>query len=238
MKTISLDRILQSQGIGSRKTCRAIIADGLVSIGGHLVDNWSAEFDPAGLYFSLDDQDFEYLEHLYLAMNKPTGYECSRKPVHHPSVLSLLPERFVNRDIQPVGRLDQDTGGLLLLSDDGQFIHAQSSPKKHQAKTYRVGVDRPVEPALLALLLAGVQLLDEPGPLRALECVQTGSHSLELSIDQGKYHQVRRMIAAAGNHCTALARDAIGGLTLAALGLAPGEWCLLSAAQRQLLVPV
>jgi 16S rRNA pseudouridine516 synthase len=171
---------------------------------------------------------------VYLALDKPTNFECSRKPSHHPGVLTLLPDTLVRRDVQPVGRLDHDTTGLLLLSDSGAFIHAQSSPKRHVPKIYVATTHAPVTAELVAQLERGVQLVDEPLPLAA-QVRRLDSHRIEMILDQGKYHQVKRMLAAAGNHCVALERTAIGGLTLAALGLPPGGWCYLDEAQLALL---
>jgi 16S rRNA pseudouridine516 synthase len=118
---------------------------------------------------------------------------------------------------------------LLLLSDDGAFIHAQSSPKRHVPKLYVATTHAPISEELLQALQSGVQLHDEPAPLAATHCRQLGEHQLEIALEQGKYHQVKRMLAAAGNHCTALCRVAIGGLTLESLGLAEGEWMFLEA---------
>lgn len=234
-KKISLDRILQSQGFGSRKGCRELIEDGEVSVAGEVIDNWKTEFDPEGLVFSVFGEEWQYREHVYLVLNKPFDYECSRKPSSHPGVLTLLPENFEWRDVQPVGRLDYDTTGLLLLSDDGAFIHAQSSPKRHQPKTYVATTAEPVTEQLVAALLAGVKLIDEPAPLAALACRKLDDTRIEIVLDQGKYHQVKRMLAAAGNHCAALERTAIGGLELASLDLAEGEWRYLSDAELALL---
>jgi len=231
---MTLDRILQSQGFGTRKGCRQLIAAGEVSVGGQVVTAFAADIDPAGLAFSVCGEPFVYREHVYLALNKPANYECSRKPSHHPGVLTLLPDQFVRRDVQPVGRLDHDTTGLLLLSDSGAFIHAQSSPKRHVPKTYVATTHAPVTAELVAQLEQGVQLVDEPLPLAA-QARRLDSHRIEMILDQGKYHQVKRMLAAAGNHCVALERAAVGRLTLAALGLAPGEWCHLDEAQLALL---
>jgi 16S rRNA pseudouridine516 synthase len=137
--------------------------------------------------------------------------------------------------VQPVGRLDHDTTGLLLMSDDGPFIHAQSSPKRHVPKVYQATTHDPVTPELVEQLLAGVQLHDEPAPLAAVVCRQVGERQLEIVLEQGKYHQVKRMLAAAGNHCSALHRSAIGGLALAAFGITEGQWCYLTDAQLGLL---
>ncbi|RSZ57569.1 16S rRNA pseudouridine(516) synthase [Massilia atriviolacea] len=237
MSKLSLDRILQSQGFGTRKYCRNLIEDGEIVINGAPHTDYKTAIDTDGLVMTIFDEEWVYREHVYIALHKPVNVECSRKPSHHPGVLTLLPEQFTWRDVQPVGRLDHDTTGMLLMSDDGPFIHTQSSPKRHIPKIYQATTQDPVTPELIEQLLSGVKLHDEPAPLAALSCVQRGEHQLEIVLEQGKYHQVKRMLAAAGNHCSALHRSAIGQLTLASLGLAEGEWCYLDQAQRDLLVP-
>ena len=235
MSKLSLDRIIQSQGFGTRKYCRALIEDGEVVIDGAPHTNYKTSFDTDGLVLTVFGEPWQVRERVYIALHKPANYECSRKPSHHPGVLTLLPEQFTWRDVQPVGRLDHDTTGMLLMSDDGPFIHAQSSPKRHVPKIYQATTQEPVTQALIDELLAGVKLHDEPAPLAALSCIQRGPHQLEIVLEQGKYHQVKRMLAAASNHCLALHRSAIGGLTLEALGIAEGEWCFLDQAQLDLL---
>ena len=237
LSKLTLDRILQSQGFGTRKCCRQLIAEGEVSIAGERITDPSRHFRNRrpGIH-GLSTKSWTYREHVYIALNKPANFECSSKPSHHPGVLTLLPEQFTWRDVQPVGRLDHDTTGLLLMSDDGAFIHAQSSPKRHVPKVYVATTHDPVTPELVEQLLAGVKLHDEPAPLAAVTCRKLDAHQLEIVLEQGKYHQVKRMLAAAGNHCTALRRSAIGELTLDALGLKEGEWCYLDEAQRALLV--
>ncbi len=230
MKKPTLDKILQGQGFGTRRECRNLILHGAVGVNGAIVTDCEMTPDTAGLQFSVHDEPWAYREHVYLALNKPAGVECSRRPAVHRGVLSLLPDPFTLRDVQPVGRLDHDTTGLLLLSDDGAFIHAQSSPKRHITKTYVATTHEPVTPELIAKLEAGVQLSGEPAPLAA-RARQVGESAIEMCIDMGKYHQVKRMLAAAGSHCVALRRTAIGGLTLESLGLADGAWCYLEAGQ-------
>lgn len=237
MSKLSFDRILQSQGFGTRKYCRELIEDGEVSINGVVHDHYKELIDTEGLVFTVFDEEWTYREHVYLCLNKPANFECSRKPSHHPGVLTLLPEQLSWRDVQPVGRLDHDTTGMLLMSDDGPFIHAQSSPKRHIPKLYVATTAEPVTDELIQKLLSGVQLHDEPAPLSAQSCVQVGEFQLQIVLEQGKYHQVKRMLAAAGNHCAALTRTAIGQLSLASLGLEEGEWCYLEAEHLALLVP-
>lgn len=234
---MTLDRILQSQGFGSRKWCRELISRGDVRIGDDAVTDHRVAYQTDGLTLTVFDENWLYRERVYIALHKPTGYECSRKPSHHPGVLTLLPEQFTWRDVQPVGRLDHDTTGLLLMSDDGPFIHAQSSPRRHVPKLYVATAHAPVTDQLVEQLLSGVQLHDEPAPLAAHSCRRLDEHRIEIVLEQGKYHQVKRMLAAAGNHCTALQRTAVGGLTLDMLDLDEGEWCYLEAAHLDLLGP-
>lgn len=237
MSKQTLDRILQSQGFGTRKWCRELISDGEVAVAGETVTDYRASFETAGLAFSIFGDDWLYREHVYLALNKPANFECSRKPSHHPGVLTLLPEQFTWREVQPVGRLDHDTTGLLLMSDDGAFIHAQSSPKRHVPKLYVATTDAPVSDALVEQLLSGVQLHDEPAPLAAQSCRRLDERQIEIVLEQGKYHQVKRMLAAAGNHCVALKRTAVGRITLDMLELEEGEWCYLEPEHLLLLSP-
>jgi 16S rRNA pseudouridine516 synthase len=235
MAQLSIDRILQSQGFGSRKYCRALIEDGEVAFNGEILTDYRAKLEPTGLLLEIFGESWPYREKVYLAINKPANIECSRKPSHHPGVLTLLPEQCSWREVQPVGRLDHDTTGLLLLSDDGAFIHAQSSPKHHVPKVYHATTAEPVTAQLVQTLLAGVKLHDEPAPLAAVHCQQLGENLLEIVLEQGKYHQVKRMLAASGNHCQALARVQIGQLRLSDLNLATGQWCYLDEAQLALL---
>lgn len=231
-----IERMLQSQGFGSRKWCRELIVNGDVCINGIPVTDIRSSIDTDNLEYSVYGEFHRFREHIYVALNKPAGYECSRKPSHHPGVLSLFPEQFSRRDVQPVGRLDHDTTGLLLMSDDGTFIHTQSSPKHHVSKVYVATTHDSVTPQLVGKLLAGVKLHDEPHPLAAISCQMIDTHRLEIILEQGKYHQVKRMLAAAGNHCMALQRSRIGLLNLETLELAEGEWCYLEENYKALLV--
>ncbi len=237
MSKLTLDRILQSQGFGTRKWCAELIADGEASFNGHIIRNSRISLETGGLEFTVYDEPWTYREHVYIALNKPANFECSRKASHHPGVLTILPEQFARRDVQPVGRLDHDTTGLLLMSDDGPFIHKQSSPRHHVPKVYVATTQEAVTPELVAQLLAGVKLHDEPAPLAAVTCRKVDMHQIEIVLEQGKYHQVKRMLAAVGNHCVALRRSQIGMLKLDELGLAEGAWCYLDAAQLALLKP-
>lgn len=226
---MNAERILQSQGFGSRKECRAYVRHGIFRVGGQTIDDPFVELDTDDLVFEFSGESWRYREKAYLMLHKPADHECSHRPQHHASIFSLLPPPLVRRDVQCIGRLDHDTTGLLLLSDDGQFIHFWSSGKKRIPKTYEVTTRHPVSREMLESLLDGVQLHDEAAPIRAFACEQTGTHTLKLTVTEGKYHQVKRMISAASNRVEALHRCSVGGLFLPD-DLPAGQWHWLEEA--------
>ena len=217
--------LLFTQGFGTRRECAALVVRGLLEVEGHgVVAALDHELDVAGeVWFRVLGERWPYRERAVVVLHKPAGHECSLKPRHHPSVYSLLPAPLRTRGVQAVGRLDEDTTGLLLLTDDGQLIHRWTSPKHHLPKVYEVGCKHPVDARQCERLLAGVVLLDSPRPVRAAACEPTGPHGLRLTLTEGKYHQVKRMLAAVGNRVETLHRSRFGALTLPA-DLVPGAW--------------
>lgn len=220
---MELERILRSQGFGSRPECRSLVLGGRVCVGDHICDDPFLDIDPAGMEFSVDGTRWKWQKSVYLLLNKPPHYECSQKPTFYPSVYSILPRPLVTRGVQAVGRLDEDTTGLLLLSDDGQFIHTYTSPKKKVNKVYDVTVKHPLDERQTSALLSGVQLVDEARAIAATACEVRSDFVLRMTVTEGKYHLVKRMIAAAGNRVVGLRRVAIGGLTLPE-ALLEGQW--------------
>ena len=238
---MQLQDILYSQGFGTRRICAGLIQQGHVTVAGRTVEEASAEFEAEGLHFQVDGVEWPYRQLAYLMLNKPAGTECSRKPSAHPSIYTLLPAPLRQRPqkgavqgVQAIGRLDQDTTGLLLLTDDGQFIHRMGSPKHHVPKVYEVVAKHPVEESQVRRLLEGVVLEDDPRPVRAAACEATGERQLRLTLTEGKYHQVKRMVAAVGNRVEALHRSQIGQLAFPA-DLKPGQWRWLDAADLEKL---
>jgi 16S rRNA pseudouridine516 synthase len=224
---MQIARLLFTQGFGARRECEGLCLAGRVRVGGVVVDDPFAECDAPA--FEVDGVTWPVQTKALVMLHKPAGYECSQKPRHHPSVLSLLPAPLQRRGVQPVGRLDEDTTGLLLLTDDGALIHRLTSPKHHVPKVYEVTTRHPVDGRQLRALRDGVVLDDDPKPVRAAAAEATGAQSLRLVLTEGKYHQVKRMLAAAGNRVEALHRSAFGPLTLG--DLAPGHWAWLDPAQ-------
>ena len=238
---MQLQDILYSQGFGTRRVCAGLIQQGLVQV--YASDDAAAplactqagaEFAAEGLRFRVQGVDWPYHEKAYLMLHKPSATECSQKPSTYPSIYTLLPsplrlrpQKGAVQGVQAIGRLDQDTTGLLLLTDDGKFIHRMSSPRHHVPKVYEVTVKHPLDETQVKKLLAGVVLDDDPKPVRAAACEAVDSHHLRLTLTEGKYHQVKRMVAAVSNRVEALHRSQIGGLSLPA-DLAPGQWRWLS----------
>lgn len=220
---MEIARLLFSQGFGSRRECAALCRQGLVSVGGAVVDDPATEVDPQGLRVGVEGVEWTCVTRAIVMLHKPLGVECSRAPTHHASVFDLLPAPLRRRGVQPVGRLDADTSGLLLLTDDGPLLHRLTSPKHGVPKVYEVTVRHVLTLAMLDALRDGVVLRDDPAPVRADAVEPTGPHALRLTLTGGRYHQVRRMVAAAGNRVEALHRSAFGPVTLPP-DLAPGQW--------------
>ena len=226
-KTLDLERILSKQGFGTRKQCRIMIFNEEITVNGALCDDPDTEFLLDNLSYTVKGEAWDYREKSYLMLHKPSNYECSHKTQHHPTIYSLLPHPLVARDVQCIGRLDEDTTGLILISDDGQFIHRMSSPKHKVPKVYEVTCKHPVLQTNIQALLDGVKLIDESETIAALEVKQLSDHIIHMTLAEGKYHQVKRMVAAISNRVEGLKRIQIGELKLPD-DLAVGQWRWLS----------
>lgn len=241
-KSADLAAVLQRQGFGTRKECARMIRAGMVDVGREEGGTaaWRKAESPAeeipleGARFRVDGMELPWMEKAYVALHKPAGTECSHAPSHHRSVYSLLPEPLVRRGLQAVGRLDADTTGLLLLSDSGPFNHFLTSPRRHVPKTYRVTARHPIAADQAERLAAGVDLRNEEEPTLPAKVVLTGERECEITIEEGRYHQVKRMFAAVGNRVEGIHRIAIGGFSLPE-GLEPGRWVLLGRGELDLL---
>ena len=225
-----LEDILFSQGFGTRRVCAGLVQQGYVSVNGEDQLDPGVFFEPENLKFKVQGTEWPYFDRAYLMLHKPMGTECSQKPSTWPSIYTLLPsplrlrpQKAAVQGVQAVGRLDQDTTGLLLLTDDGKFIHRMSSPKHHMPKVYEVTTKHDITLQQVEKLLAGVVLDDSPKPVKAAACEKVTDTHLKLALTEGKYHQVKRMLAAVGNRVEGLHRSAIGNLQLPD-DLAPGQW--------------
>lgn len=240
---MQLQDILFSQGFGTRRICCGLVQKGLVQVGPERLAGTDPTemFHETGLVFCVQGETWHYHERAYLMLHKPAATECSQKPGTYPSIYTLLPQPLRQRGgaaaagVQAVGRLDQDSTGLLLLSDDGKFIHRMTSPRHHVPKVYEVHVKHPLDERQVARLLHGVVLDDDPAPVRAAACQAVSEVHLRLTLTEGKYHQVKRMVAAVGNRVEGLHRSAVGALALPD-DLLPGQWRWLLADEVQALV--
>lgn len=218
----ALEDLLFHEGWGSRRECRELVVRGRAR-------RVAGSTEPRYL---LDGVEYLARPSLLVALHKPTGYECSSRPSHHPSVLELFPARFARRGLQPIGRLDVDTSGLLLLTDEGPLNHRLSHPRYHIPKTYLLETVQEWTPAEVQALVSGVELRGD-GLVRAVVAIQRGPTSVELVVDRGLYHQVRRMAAALNKTCVQLQRIAFGPWNLACLGLSPGQWTYLELTDQE-----
>ncbi|SFR81527.1 ribosomal small subunit pseudouridine synthase A [Marinobacter daqiaonensis] len=205
----------------SRKDARRAISAGRVRVNGKAVRKASASL-PAAAEVTLDSTPVSPPGELYLMLHKPPGVLSATTDAAQPVVTDLLPED-IGRRVHPAGRLDLDTTGLLLLTSDGQWSHRITSPRHRCPKTYRVTLAEPLRGDAAGVLESGVMLAGESTPTRPATVTQLDSRVIDLTISEGRYHQVKRMLAAVGNHVTALHRHRIGSVVLDP-ALAPGEF--------------
>jgi 16S rRNA pseudouridine516 synthase len=216
----------------TRSQAGKVIRQKLVTINGELVKQAALQVSDNDTVV-LDGKPLAIIGLRYIMLHKPAGFLCANDDPEHPIVFSLLDEPIVER-LHTVGRLDLDTTGLLLITDDGQWSHRISSPKHHIAKTYRVWTADPIGDDAVSLFAEGIMLRGEQDPTKPAELEIITSHQALLTIHEGRYHQVKRMFAAMGNKVEQLHREKIGGLQLPA-DLAEGEYRQLTAAELELL---
>lgn len=211
-----LDKIIASQTSFSRKDARNLIKDGVVSVNGVLLEDCDRIIEPERDCVELFGKPFAIKKFIYIMLNKPAGVLSAAKDVRAKTVLDLIPESLYRRGIAPSGRLDKDTTGFLLITDDGEFSHKILSPKNHVFKTYEARLAKAIDTATLKGLESGIDLADGTRCLPAFtELVEDGDQPLvSIRIREGKYHQIKRMFAALGNQVNALKRVQIGGLAL------------------------
>lgn len=219
-----LDQLLANLGYCSRREARDWIASGAVTVGGAVADEFSAKAHPGDV--RVDGEPLDHPDGLLLVLHKPLGLVCSHEAREGPNVYSLLPARWRRRNppVTSVGRLDKDTSGLLLLTDQSVLVHRLTSPKHKVPKRYRATVDRDLAPTLIVQFASGVLRLDgEEAPCAPAELKIVAPREAVVTLTEGKYHQVRRMFAeAAGATVLTLHREGFGPLDLGEL--APGQW--------------
>lgn len=227
-----LDKLLASTGHWSRKEVKEMVRCGRVLADGVAVRRPEDKFDPQLVCLTVDGAEVDCAPHVYLLMNKPDGLLSATEDRNQKTVVDLLPAHLRKRGLFPVGRLDKDTVGLLLLTDDGDMAHELLSPKKHVDKVYYARVDGILNQEDVEVLASGMTLGDGLHCLPAdLEPLGDGSEC-HVTLREGKYHQVKRMLAARGKPVTFLQRISMGPLSLDS-GLKAGEWRPLTAAELE-----
>jgi 16S rRNA pseudouridine516 synthase len=229
--TFRLDRLLANMGYGSRKEVQRLVRNGAVSLDEATVSDADMRLTitpDLSSRLRIEGRRLDPMPGMAIMLHKPRGVTCSHKEAGE-LVYSLLPARWLTREpaISSVGRLDKDTSGLLLLTDDGDLLHRIISPRRHVAKRYLAALARPLEGGEAAQFASGELLLEgEDKPLAPAVLEPLSPTTAWLTVTEGRYHQVRRMFAAVGNHVTELHRDRIGGLDLPE-DLEPGRYRLM-----------
>ena len=222
-----VDKLLASTGRWSRREVKELVRQGRVRAGADIVARPEEKYDPAEAPIQVDGQEVDCAAQVYVMLHKPAGLLSATEDSRQATVLSLLPEYLQRRGLFPVGRLDKDTTGLLLLTDDGPLAHALLTPRYHVDKVYRARVEGRVDQGDVEALAAGLVLEDGLHCLPAgLEPLGDGSECL-VTLQEGKYHQVKRMLAARGKPVVSLHRLSMGPLVLDE-GLEPGNWRFLT----------
>lgn len=227
-----IDRFLSYMQVGTRKSLKALFKAGRVKVDGQVINNGKFQVT-ATTVVEVDDQPIHYQTYFYWLLNKPAGVVSATTDVQK-TVLDLLDVTDFREDLFPVGRLDKDTTGLLLLTNDGDLAHALLSPKKHVSKKYRATIDGIVTPADQQAFAAGLQLSDfiaQPADLVILETdLEQQTSLIEVEIHEGKFHQVKRMFHAVGKSVVTLQRISMGPLTLPQT-LLPGQYRALTTTE-------
>ena len=210
-----LDKILSSQGICTRKEAHKLCSSGKVSVNGAIIKKADAKADPEKDIIVIDGIQLEYRKYIYIMMNKPAGVLSASNDRNAETVIDLVPEKYKRDGLFPAGRLDKDTTGLLIITDDGDTAHRMLSPKNHVYKLYKAGLDTVFTDNMRAVLEKEITLDDGTvyKPAR-VKCVSDDRTTVELEICEGKFHQVKKMFAFSGANVTTLKRLAVGNLFL------------------------
>lgn len=207
-----IDKIIASQGQYSRSDVKKLISKKQVAVNGEVVKSSNVKADPLTDHITVKGIALDFKRNVYLMLNKPKGYVSATEDRDHQTVLELVPKKFSGRDIFPAGRLDRDTTGLMIITDDGALAHNILAPKKHVQKIYHVELDIPVTEEMARGFEEGVELNDGVCKEAGLEIV--GEYAARVTLKEGRYHQIKRMFGCYGAKVVALHRLAMGNLHL------------------------
>lgn len=215
MSLIRLDKLLASQNIGSRKDVTRLIRKGFVTVNNEVVKSPDSKIEPEDNIVAVNGEVVEYKEHVYIMMNKPKGVVSATDDGRDKTVIDILPEMFYRRKLFPAGRLDKDTTGLLIITNDGDFAHKMLSPKSNVYKTYEAKLEKPLKETDVESFEQGIKYAgEEYAPAKLFKKKQAGEEIAIVKIKEGKFHQVKNMFEACDNKVLELRRVAIGNLKL------------------------
>ena len=209
-----LDKFLANENIGSRKEVGVLVRHGGVTVNGQAVKKADMQIDPEKDEICVNGTPVRYNKYIYLLMNKPAGILTATRDNRAKTVLDLVPEELRRKDLFPAGRLDKDTTGLLIITDDGDFAHRMLAPKSHVMKRYEAELDLPAEQADIERFLEGIESGEDHFAPAKLEISEEDPHTAWVEIREGKFHQVKRMFKACGKTVVKLRRLSIGALVL------------------------
>ena len=210
-----IDKIISSQGQYSRSEVKKLIKGGRITLNGRVLKSSDEKADPDSCVIAIDGKPLGYKKHIYIMLNKPQGIVSATDDRDHKTVIDLVPKELKRAGLFPAGRLDGDTVGFVLITDDGDFAHRILSPKNHIMKTYHATLQRPVTQADIDAFRNGIELKDGTLCLEAqVKPLDSDEPMAEIKICEGKYHQVKRMFAALGNKVVYLKRVKMGELCL------------------------
>ena len=230
-----IDKFISEAGIASRKECSRAARAGQILVDGAVVKDCSKHIDPEKSRVCFMGREIEYKRFVYVLLNKPEGYVSATEDGRFPVVTELLPEELQRRGLFPVGRLDKDTTGVMILTDDGKLAHTVLSPKRHVSKVYYFECDEPLAEGSEEIFRCGVTLRDGYECKSAELKMKEDRLSGEITLTEGKYHQIKRMIASTNNRVTYLERISFAALPFGELP-PRGEWRFLSEEERLALL--
>lgn len=229
-----IDKLLSEMGIATRSEARAAASRGGVMVNGEPVRDLSRHIDPDSVRITYLGREIGYNKFVYVMLNKPEGYVSATEDSRLPVVTELLPDEFRKRELFPVGRLDRDTTGLMILTNDGKLAHSVLSPRHHVSKVYFFTSAEPMAEGVEDYFREGVTLKDGYECKSAAIVLAPDRLSGHITLTEGKYHQIKRMVAASGNRVTSLRRISFAGIMLDG-SLGAGEWRMLTDREVALL---
>ena len=207
-----LDKVISNQIGYSRKEVKDLVKQKRITINGNVALKSDVKVDVLVDKIFVDGKEISFKKFVYLMLNKPKGYVSATEDKNMPTVLELVPDEYLHRDLFPAGRLDRDTTGLMLITDDGEFAHNILSPKKHVKKTYNVTIDIPMTEEMVTGFKNGVNLID--GECKEAELTITGEYTGVVVLTEGRYHQIKRMFGCFGAKVVELERIGMGDFCL------------------------